>query len=135
MKKTEKNILELEESLSKIKKYYDYDDIEYKGIRGVGNLFIQSTDEDYYKPIKTFSVFDNKNNYIEYEIKVYKDKNLSVQEYLDMIRPYLSYMLNDHKIQEDRKIKLTMSINFMSSTYSEENLTMHSKIQCRIYDR
>ena len=44
-------------------------------------------------------------------------------------------MLNDHKIQEDRKIKLTMSINFMSSMYSEENLTMHSKIQCRIYDR
>ena len=92
MKKTEKNILELEESLSKIKKHYDYDDIEYKGIRGVGNLFIQSTDEDYYKPIKTFSVFDNKNNYIEYEIKGYKDKNLSVKEDLDMIRPYLSYL-------------------------------------------
>ena len=52
-----------------------------------------------------------------------------------MIRPYLSYMLNDHKIQEERKIKLTMSINFMSSTDSEKNCTMHSKIQCRIYDR
>ena len=33
IKKIEKNSLELEESLSKIKKYYDYDDIEYKGIR------------------------------------------------------------------------------------------------------
>ena len=52
-----------------------------------------------------------------------------------MIRPYLSYMLNDHKIQEERKIKLTMSINFMSSADSEENRTRHSKIQCRIYDR
>ena len=48
MKKTEKNMLELEESLSKIKKYYDYDDVEYKGIRDVGNLIIQLTDEDYY---------------------------------------------------------------------------------------
>ena len=28
----EGNLLELEESLSQLKKYYDYDDIEYKGI-------------------------------------------------------------------------------------------------------
>ena len=61
----EKNLLELEESLSKLKKYYDYDDAEYKGIRDIGNLFNQSIDEDYYKPIKTTNGFDNKNNYIE----------------------------------------------------------------------
>ena len=59
---------ELEEILSKSKKYYDHYDIEYKGIREVQDLFNQ-TDEDYYKPIKTTSVFDNKNNYIEYESK------------------------------------------------------------------
>ena len=68
IKKIKNNLDELEESLSKLKKYYD-DDIEYRGIRDVGNLFNQSVDEDYHKPIKTVNVFDNKNNYIEYESK------------------------------------------------------------------
>ena len=31
----EKNLLKLEKILSKLKKYYDYDDIEYRGIRDV----------------------------------------------------------------------------------------------------
>ena len=62
MKKVEKNLFELEESLSKPKKYHDYDDAEYIGIRDIGNLFAQSIDEDYYKPIKTKSAFNG--NYI-----------------------------------------------------------------------
>ena len=66
IKKIEKNILQLEKSFSKLKKYYDYDKIEYKGIRDVGHLFNQSTDKDYHKLIKTINVFDNKNNYIEW---------------------------------------------------------------------
>ena len=31
--------------------YYDYDDIEYRGIGDVKNFFDWSIDEDYYKPI------------------------------------------------------------------------------------
>ena len=46
LKEIEKNFFELEESLSKPKKYYDYDDAEYIEIRDVENLFSQSTDED-----------------------------------------------------------------------------------------
>ena len=72
IKEIEQNLIELEESLFKLSKYYDSDDIEYKGIRDVENLFNgvafnQSTDEDYYKPIKTNSAFNG--NYIEYQIK------------------------------------------------------------------
>ena len=74
IKEIAKNLNELEESLSKLKKYYDNDDIEYKAIREVGNLFNQSTDEDYYKPIKTTSVFDNKNNISNIKIKEIKTK-------------------------------------------------------------
>ena len=84
MKEIEKNLNELEKILFKLKKYYDNDDIEYRGINDVKKLFNQ-TDADYYKPIKTTSVFDNKNNYIEYESKGDKEKILSVKEYLDMI--------------------------------------------------
>ena len=47
LKEIEKNLFELEESLSKLKKYYDHDDAKYIGIRDVGNLFNQSTDKNY----------------------------------------------------------------------------------------
>ena len=95
LKEIEKNLFELEESLSKLKKYYDHDDAKYIGIRDVGNLFNQSTDKDYYKPIKTKSAFNG--NYIEYESNWDKDKNLSAKKYLNMIRPYLSDIINDYK--------------------------------------
>ena len=62
IKEIEQNLLELENNLSTLKKYYDYDGIEYKGIRDVGNLFGLSIDEDYYKPIITNDYFNS--NYI-----------------------------------------------------------------------
>ena len=52
IKEIEKNLFELEKSVSRHKKNYDYDDAEYKWLGDVGNLFNQSIDEDYYKPIK-----------------------------------------------------------------------------------
>ena len=64
IKETEQSLLELEKSLSQLKKYYDYDDTEYQGIRDIGDLF-DEIDEDYYRPIKTKSAFNA--NYIEYE--------------------------------------------------------------------
>ena len=67
IKEIERNLTELEEGLSKTKKYYDYDDIEYRGIRNVKDLFDLSTDEDYYKPIITKVAFNS--NYIHNESK------------------------------------------------------------------
>ena len=64
IKETEQSLLELEKSLSQLKKYYDYDDTEYQLIRDIGDLF-DEIDEDYYRPIKTKSAFNA--NYIEYE--------------------------------------------------------------------
>ena len=81
-----KNLPRLEKSLSKLKKYYDYDDIEYRGIRDVKLLFNLSIDEDYYESIKTNDAFNS--NYIEYESKGDKNKTLSIKEYLNMIRAY-----------------------------------------------
>ena len=104
-KEIEKVLIELEESLFKLKKYYDHDDIKYKAIRDAGALFNQSTDKSYCKSIKTTSVFDNKNNYIEYRSKGDKDKILSVKKYLNKIRPYLSDTLNDHKTKGKVKVQ------------------------------
>ena len=129
-------------NLSKSKKYFDYDDVEYKGIRDVKDLFDLPIDEDCYKPIITNGAFNN--NYIQYESKGDKDKILTPSEYLDMIRPYLSDIINDHKTQGEWrihsgntitehktqgewKIHLTMAINFISSEDSDETRTMHTK--------
>ena len=37
------------------------------------------------------------NNYIENESRGDKDKNLSLEDYLGIIRPYLRDMINNHK--------------------------------------
>ena len=72
IKQIERNLTELEENLSKTKKHYDYDDIEYRGIRNVRDLFDFSIDEDYYKPIIFRSAFNG--NYIQCESKGEKGK-------------------------------------------------------------
>ena len=77
----------------------------------------------------------------EYESKGSKGEILTPSEYLDMIRPYLSDIINDHKTQgewrihsdntiikhktqSEWKIQLTMAINFIYSKDSDETRTM-----------
>ena len=126
LKEIEKNLTELEENLLKTNKYYDYDDIEYRGIRDVKDLFDLSVSEDYYKPIVINNAFNN--NYIQYESKGDKDKILTIREYLNTIRPYLVDMINYHKNQSEWKIQLSAEISFISSkTDSDETRIMHTK--------
>ena len=44
-----------------------------------------------------------------------------------MIRPYLSDMIIDYKTQEEWKIQLTVSINFISSKDSGETRNLRTK--------
>ena len=105
-------------------------------------MFNLSTDEDYYKPIRTNSSFSD--NYIEYESKGDKNKTLSIKGYLNMIKPFLRDIINDHKTQgewkvnsgnevidyktqRDWKIQLIMIINFISSKDSDEILIIRTK--------
>ena len=98
--------------------------------------------EDYYKPTIINGTFIN--SYIQYECKRNKDKILTPSEYLDMIRQYLSDIINNHKphgewrihsgntikkhkTQSKWKIHLTMTINVISSKDSDETRTMHTK--------
>ena len=71
---------------------YDYDfvdDDEYKKIGSIRRLF-KGFDRDYYKSIRTDGGFAGRNNnYIEYKSKGDRHENLSSEEYLDIIRPYL----------------------------------------------
>ena len=78
IKDIERNLTELEENLFKTKKCYDYDDIEYKGIRNVRDLFDLSIDEDYYKPIIAKDTFNS--SYIQYKSKGNKGQDLSIKK-------------------------------------------------------
>ena len=125
-KKTRKCLNKLEEKIYELNKYYDYDDIKYRGIRDLRDLFDLSISEDYYKSIIVKSTSNN--NYIQYESKGDKDKMLTIREYLNMIRPYLLDMINDYKNKGEWIIQLSAEINFISSkSDSEETCIMHTK--------
>ena len=82
-------------------------------------------EKDHYEPKKSVCAFNN--NYIQYESIGDGDKNLSIKEYIDIIRPYLSDIINNYKTQGEWKIHLTMAINFISSKDSDETRIMHTK--------
>ena len=101
-----------------------------------------SIDEDYYKPIIARVAFNG--CYIQYESKGDKGKNLSIKEYLNIIKPYLSDIRNDHttrglvryhsgnktwveETSSEWKIQLTMAINFISSKDSDKARTTHTR--------
>ena len=55
-------------------------------------------DSDYYKLIRTDGGFAGRNNnYIEYTSKGYRYENLLPKEYLNVIRPYVRGLINEHK--------------------------------------
>ena len=75
--------------------------------------------------IRTNSSFND--NYIEYERNGDKNKTLSIKKYLNMIKPYLTDIIQDNKTQGELKIQLILIINFISSKDSDEIRTMHKK--------
>ena len=101
-------------------------------------------DRDYYKPIRTNDGFAGKKIFIEYKSKGDRYENLSPKKYLNMIRPYLRDLTNEHKpidkpIDEsnenddtDRaewKIQLTMQNSCISTKSFEETCTIYTKCE------
>ena len=64
-------------------------------VRDIRTLFEQEDDADYFER-KRVSNFLN-NNYIEYESNGDRNKNLSLDRYLDKIEPYLRDVIIDRK--------------------------------------
>ena len=115
IKDARKNLTKLKKSL-RFKKFHsnidsvDYDDLdnyndnydfvdddEYRKIGSIRTLF-KEFDRDYYKPIRTDDGFaGRRNNYIEYKSKGDRYENLSPEEHLNMIKPYLRDLINHHK--------------------------------------
>ena len=80
------------------------------------------------------------NNYIEYSSRGDRYKNLSPEEYLDLIRPYLRDLINNHKPAEklnnnannsdtergEWKIQIIMQNNCISTRNFEDTRTIYS---------
>ena len=121
------HLVELVRTLDKKEEhqYHDRDDLDYYGMRDTENLFSNVDDDYYYKPILVKSYL--KNIYKYYESRGNKDKKLSVKYYLDKIMPYLSNIINDHKVTRNEskewKIQINMTVNFISSKDTTETRT------------
>ena len=99
--------------------------INYIVIRNIRTLFeYEKEEENYDKPVRINNLWGN--NYIEYKSNGDENKILSVEEYLDKIRPYLRYIVNDLKQSNTWKIQLTITFNFTPSKddYDEEHVML-----------
>ena len=158
IKKAGKNLTKLKRSL-RFKKFnvgvdaVDYDNLDnydynydfadgdkfMKKLMGSIRRLFKGFGRDYYKPIRTDSGFAGRNNNnIEDTSRGDRYENLSPEKYLDIIRPYLRDLINDHKptakLNNDRdaehgewKIQLVMLNNCISVKIFEDTRTIYSK--------
>ena len=82
-------------------------------------------EESCYKPVRASTFWTN--NYIEYESSGDINKTLSVEEYLNKIRPYLQDIINNIRKSDTWKIQLTIVNNILFPIDNDEERAMHSK--------
>ena len=82
-------------------------------------------EEDCCKPLRVSSF--SSNNYVEYESNGDRNKTLSIEEYLNKIRPHLKDIINNLKKSDSWKIELTIVINFIPFKGNNEKPVIHSK--------
>ena len=85
---------------------------------------------NHYKPEEINSVFDDKCT--EYKSK--RDKNTSLEQCLEKIRPYLGDVKNKFKKSGKWKITLRIDVNFKSSKDNDDKQLMYSKSSYRNHD-
>ena len=69
----------------------------------------EKEEENYYKPVRVNTFWSN--NYIEYKSNGDKNKILSVEEYLDKIRPHSKDIIRNLTKSDTWKIQLKIAIN------------------------
>ena len=74
---------------------------------------------------KRVSNFWNNNYIIWYDVNDDKNRNLSLDDFLNKIEPFLRYIIFDLENSDTLKIQLTIAINFISSKDAEKEGVMH----------
>ena len=102
-------------------------EIKYIILWDIKNLFENEEDEEenYYKPVREKNFW--RSNYIEYKSNGDINKRLSVEEYLNKVRPYLKDLINNVKKSDTWKIQLTIANNVISSLGNDEGRVKDSK--------
>ena len=106
LKRINKYLKNFKNDLDKLQKY------QYNITHGIDYLF--NEEDDYYKPKEVKRAFDG--GYILYESRGDNDARLSIDEYFNIIKPYLKDLIDDHKSKDEWKIQLSMRIIFVSFT-------------------
>ena len=114
LKKINRYLKNFKKYLEKLEKYQH--NITY----GLDYLFDELNEEDHYKPREVKSAFDG--SYMLYESKGNNDSKLSINEYFDIIKPYLGDMIDNQKTKGEWKIQLSMRVIFASFTDASETL-------------
>ena len=117
LKRINKYLKNFKNDLDKLQKY------QYNITHGIDYLF--NEEDDYYKPKEVKRAFDG--GYVLYESRGASDDRLSIDEYFNIIRPYLKDLIDDHKSKNEWKIQLSMRIIFVSFTDANETHEMHTK--------
>ena len=92
----------------------------------LNGIAISGIDEDYYRPITTKNTVNG--NYVEYESKGDKDKIFSPKEYLDMIRPYLSDMINNHKTPKNLRVHSSNEVIDYETQFGEWKIQLKCQL-------
>ena len=102
LKRINRYLKNFKNDLDKLQKY------KYNTTKGLDYLFNEPNEDDYYKPIEVKSAFDG--SYVLYESNGDKDSGLSIDEYFNIIKPYLKDMIDSHHSKGEWKIQLSMRI-------------------------
>ena len=117
-------LIEHHNSLEKKEKYMDhnYDDLQYQGIGDIKNTLAIISVDSYYEPELIASAFDK--HYERYRINGDKNKQLSLNAYLDTVRQNVVELITKKNIDE-KKVQLVLSVLFIDylSTKKAEKYT------------
>ena len=94
----------------------NYDDLQYQGISELKPMYYYNILDQYYEP----KLFDSalEINYEMYRINGDKDKELSLIDYLNTVRPNVAELITKKKVNE-RKNQLVISLMFLKYVYSD----------------
>ena len=94
--KNEQNDIAIKDTRNLFRLKKEVSGIKDTVLRNIKNLFeYEKEEENYYKPVSINNFWNN--SYIDYKSNGDKNRIVSVEEYLDKIRPYLRDIINDLK--------------------------------------
>ena len=128
-------LIEHQNSLAQKEKYMDlnYDDVQYHGLSDIKNTLDIINIDTYYEPELIASAFDK--HYERYRINGDKNKELSLNAYLDTVRQNVVELITKKNIGK-RKVQLVISVLFINCLNNEkaEKYTYSDNIAIRTTD-